>query len=51
VGNETEWQLTPERTPEHRATDLWQAACHILTEDFGARWRAPAEAPLSKEIS
>ena len=51
VGNETEWQLTPERTPEHRVTDLWQAACRIVKEDFPARRPAPAEAPMPKEFS
>lgn len=32
VGNETVWRVTPERTPEHRATDLLDAARFIVAE-------------------
>jgi D-glycero-D-manno-heptose 1,7-bisphosphate phosphatase len=31
-GNETEWQLTPERLPHHIACDLAQAAALILSQ-------------------
>jgi D-glycero-D-manno-heptose 1,7-bisphosphate phosphatase len=30
VGHETEWRLSPLRTPHHRAPDLLQAARHIV---------------------
>lgn len=33
VGNETEWHLTPLRTPHHRCTDLGQAASFILEQE------------------
>src|SRR5262249_5341355 len=32
-GNETEWVLTPDRKPKHRAPDLAVAACYIIERD------------------
>ena len=42
VGNETEWRLTPLRTPHHRCADLLAAAPIIVTA--GPTWAAPADA-------
>lgn len=39
-GNETEWRLSPDREPHHRAPDLAAAAGHILESD---RLERPAE--------
>lgn len=36
VGNETEWQVTPERVPHHVARHLAQAAALILSPQAGA---------------
>jgi D-glycero-D-manno-heptose 1,7-bisphosphate phosphatase len=45
VGNETEWRLSPLRTPHARCSDLLQAAEHILTAGI------PAAPPaLTQEI-
>lgn len=33
VGNETQWRLTPQRLPHHRAKDLFDAAVFILGSD------------------
>jgi len=33
VGHETEWRLSPLRTPHHRAADLLAAALHIVEHD------------------
>ena len=32
-GNETEWELTPERQPDYRAADLAEAAQIVLSVD------------------
>lgn len=32
-GNETEWRLTPDRTPDHKARDLAEAAALIASAD------------------
>lgn len=42
VGNETEWRLTPLRTPHHRCADLLAAARIIVAA--GPTWAAPADA-------
>lgn len=40
VGNETEWRLSPLRTPHHRCADLL-AAAHVIVAE-GPTWAAPA---------
>ena len=43
VGNETEWHLTPLRTPHYRCADLLAAAQIIVAA--GPTWAAPAGRP------
>ena len=35
VGNETEWHVTPLRTPDWRCADLLEAAQHIVNSESG----------------
>src|SRR5690606_28252502 len=50
-GNETEWQLTPERRPDWYARNLWQAARVILQQteldDAEMPQRVRQRAPLA----
>jgi histidinol-phosphate phosphatase family protein len=41
VGNETEWRMSPLRTPHHRAADLLKAAELILQSDGPCEHRVP----------
>jgi hypothetical protein len=47
VGNETEWQLSPLRTPHVRAANLLEAARAIVASDLQAEQEAAAAEPAS----
>lgn len=49
VGNETEWRLSPSRTPDIRAGNLLEAAVAIVTMDEADRAASPASSSATSE--
>lgn len=51
VGNETQWQLMPQRLAHHRAKDLFDTAVFILGNDMGENQTLRHDAaPVGHEV-